>query len=62
MGGAQAELTVTDNDGGEGSTTRDVAPVAVRPIAHVGSTVNQGNVSTPNTVVPTGTTLSTSAP
>jgi PKD repeat protein len=48
-------LTVTDNDGGEGSTTRDVAPVAVRPIAHVGSSVNQGNVSTPNTVVPAAT-------
>jgi PKD repeat protein len=48
-------LTVTDNDGGEGSTTRNVAPVAVRPIAHVGSTVNQGNVSTPNTVVPAAT-------
>ena len=48
-------LVVTDNDGGEGSTTRPVAPVAVRPIAHVGSSVNQGNVSTPNTVVPAAT-------
>ena len=26
-------VTVTDNDGGTGSTTRNVAPVAVRPIA-----------------------------
>jgi PKD repeat protein len=49
-------LTVTDNDGSTGFTTRNVAPAAVRPIAHVGSSANQGNVSTPNTVVPTGTT------
>ena len=48
-------LTVTDNDGGTGSTTRNVSPVAVRPIALVGSSVNQGNVSTPNTVVPAAT-------
>lgn len=48
-------LTVTDNDGGEGNTTRDVSPVAVRPIAHVGSNVNQGNVTTPNTIVPAAT-------
>ena len=47
-------LTVTDNDGGTGGTTRNVAPVAVRPIAHVGSSANQGNVATPNTVVPAG--------
>ncbi|CAM3679135.1 PKD domain-containing protein [Nocardioides zeicaulis] len=48
-------LTVTDNDGGTASTTRTLAPVAIRPIALVGSTVNQGNVSTPNTLVPAGT-------
>lgn len=48
-------LTVTDNDGGEGATTRNVAPVAVRPIAFVGATANQGNVSTPNVPVPAGT-------
>jgi PKD repeat protein len=48
-------LTVTDNDGGTGQTTRNATPVAVRPIAFVGSTVNQGNVSTPNTTVPAGT-------
>ena len=48
-------LTVTDNDGGTGTATRGVSPVAVRPIALVGSSVNQGNVSTPNTVVPAET-------
>ena len=48
-------LTVTDNDSGTGQTTRNVAPVAIRPIALVGSTVNQGNVSTPNTTVPAAT-------
>ena len=46
-------LTVTDNDSGSGQTTRNVAPVAIRAIALVDSTVNQGNVSTPNTLVPT---------
>jgi PKD repeat protein len=48
-------LTVTDNDGGAGSTTRPVSPAAARPIAQVGSSANQGNVSTPNTTVPAGT-------
>ncbi len=48
-------LTVTDNDAGTGSTTRTVSPVAIRPIALVGSNANQGNVSTPNVVVPAGT-------
>jgi len=48
-------LTVVDNDGGSGSTTSNVSPVAVRAIAFVGSSVNQGNVSTPNTVVPAAT-------
>ena len=48
-------LTVTDNDGGTTTTTRNASTVAVRPIAHVGSTANQGNVSTPNTTVPAGT-------
>ncbi len=47
-------LTVTDNDNGSGSTTRNVSPVAIRAIALVGSTVNQGNVATPNTIVPAG--------
>jgi PKD repeat protein len=50
-----ATLTVTDNDNGTGSTTRTVSPVAVRPIDLVGSSSNQGNVSTPNTVVPAAT-------
>ena len=48
-------LTVTDNDDGTGSTTRNAAPVAVRPIALVGSNANQGNVATPNTIVPAAT-------
>ncbi len=48
-------LTVTDNDGGTGTTTRTVTPVAIRQIALVGTNANQGNVSTPNTVVPAGT-------
>ena len=48
-------LTVTDNDSGTGSTTRNVSPVAVRPIALVGSNANQGNVATPNTIVPAAT-------
>ncbi len=48
-------LTVTDNDGGTGSTAVGVVPVAARPIVAVGSTANQGNVSTPNTTVPAGT-------
>jgi PKD repeat protein len=48
-------LTVTDNDGGTGSASHGVAPAAVRPIAVVGSTSNQGNVSTPNATVPAGT-------
>jgi PKD repeat protein len=47
-------LTVTDNDAGTASTTRAVSPVAVRAIAPVGATVNQGNVATPNTTVPAG--------
>ncbi|WP_051548773.1 PKD domain-containing protein [Nocardioides sp. URHA0032] len=54
-GSVTVTLTVTDNDGGQGSATRAVAPVAARPIAAVGSTANQGNVSTPNAVVPAGT-------
>ena len=48
-------LTVTDNDDGTGNTTRNAAPVAVRPIALVGSSANQGNVATPNTIVPAAT-------
>ena len=48
-------LTVTDNDSATGNTTRVATPVAIRPITLVGSTVNQGNVSTPNTTVPAGT-------
>lgn len=47
-------LTVTDNDGGEGTASRSVAAVAARPIAFVGSAVNQGNVSTPNVTLPAG--------
>jgi PKD repeat protein len=48
-------LTVGDNDGGTVNTTRNVSPVAVQAIAFVGSTGNQGNVATPNTLVPAGT-------
>ena len=48
-------LTVTDNDNGSGETTRNVSPVAIRAIALVDSTVNQGNVATPNTIVPAAT-------
>ena len=48
-------LTVTDNDDGTGSTTRSMSPVAVRPITVVGSSAGQGNVSTPNTTIPAGT-------
>jgi len=48
-------LKVTDNDGGSGTSTRNVSPVAVRPIALVGSSVNQGNVATPNALVPAST-------
>ena len=48
-------LTVTDNELGTGSTTRSVSPAAVRPIALVGSSANQGNVSTPSAIVPAGT-------
>jgi PKD repeat protein len=56
QGGDRAvSLQVTDNDGGVGTATRTASPVAVRPIAWVGSTSNQGNVSSPNTVVPAGT-------
>jgi hypothetical protein len=46
---------VTDNDGGTGTATATAQAVAVRPIAFVGSTVNQGNVPTPNTTIPAGT-------
>ena len=45
-------LTVTDNDLGNASTSREVSPVAVAPIAFRGSKVNNGNVSTPNVNVP----------
>ena len=48
-------LTVTDNDGAAGSTTRTVSPVAGRPIATGGRTGHQGNVATPNTTVPAAT-------
>lgn len=48
-------LRLTDNDGGTAGTTRNVSPAAVRPIALVGSNVNQGNVTTPNVTVPAGT-------
>jgi len=54
-GGYTVTLKVTDNDGGTGTTTRNVSPVAARPIALVASSSNQGNVATPNTVVPSGT-------
>jgi PKD repeat protein len=48
-------LTVRDNDDDTDSTTRTVSPVDVRPITLVGSHANQGNVATPNTTVPAGT-------
>jgi PKD repeat protein len=50
-------LTVSDNDAGSGSTTRNVSAVAIRPIALVGSTATQGNVSSPSTTVPAGTSI-----
>ncbi|WP_122660089.1 PKD domain-containing protein, partial [Pseudomonas viridiflava] len=49
-GSITARVTVTDNDGGTDAATRTVTAVAIRPIALVGTTANQGNVSTPNTV------------
>ena len=48
-------LTVTDNDGGVTSLTKTVTVTAARAIAFVGSTVNTGNVVTPNTTVPAAT-------
>ena len=54
-GSVAAAVTVTDNDGGTGTSSREVNPVAIRPIALVGSTATQGNVSTPSTLVPAGT-------
>jgi len=54
-GGYVVRLTVVDNDNAEGTTTRNVSPVAVRPIVHVNTTTNQGNVATPNTTIPAGT-------
>nr|WP_242680664.1 PKD domain-containing protein [Nocardioides sp. IC4_145] len=55
-GAVTVSLTVTDDSGGTATATRDVTPVAAQPISHVGSTVNQGNVSTPNVAVPAGVT------
>jgi PKD repeat protein len=51
-GPVDVTLTVTDNDGGQGTATRATAPVAPRPIAAAGDSSSQGNVSTPNAVVP----------
>lgn len=48
-------LTVTDNDAGTAVATRSAVAAAARPIALVGSSVNQGNVSTPNATVPAAT-------
>ncbi|WP_182523409.1 PKD domain-containing protein [Nocardioides dongkuii] len=50
------QLTVTDDSGGTATTSHDLTPVAARPLTHVASSVNQGNVSTPNAVIPSGTT------
>ncbi len=54
-GAATPRLTVTDNDEGTGTTTRDIAPVAIRPIAFDGSSSTQGNVAAPSVVAPPGT-------
>ena len=54
-GGPQTvTLTITDNDGGTGSTTRAISPAAVRPIAADGSSSSQGNLATPAGTVPGG--------
>jgi PKD repeat protein len=54
-GDYMVQLTVTDNDGDSTSLTRTVTAVAARAIAFAGSTVNAGNVATPNTTVPSAT-------
>ncbi|WP_230487373.1 PKD domain-containing protein [Nocardioides anomalus] len=52
-GGAyDVALRVEDNDGGRADSTRSARPAAPVAITHVDSTVNQGNVATPNTTVP----------
>ncbi|HSS68593.1 MAG TPA: PKD domain-containing protein, partial [Nocardioidaceae bacterium] len=54
-GSYQVTLTVTDNDASPTSIIKTVSPVAVRPITFVGANVNQGNVATPNALVPATT-------
>lgn len=54
-GDLEVTLTVEDDEGSSGATTRTVSPVAARPVLLAGSSVNQGNVSTPNAVVPAAT-------
>ena len=48
-------LTVDRQRKRDGQHDRNVSPVAIRAIALVGSSVNQGNVATPNSVVPAAT-------
>jgi PKD repeat protein len=54
-GSYQVALTVTDNDGSPTTLVKTVAVTAVEPIARVGSTVNSGNVVTPNAPIPATT-------
>jgi PKD repeat protein len=51
-GSYQVSLTVTDNDGTATTLVKTVTVVAIKPIAFVASSVNQGNVVTPNATVP----------
>lgn len=50
-----ATLVVTDNDDATGQTTRPLSPASVRDIELVGTTANQGNVSTPSVQTPAAT-------
>lgn len=49
-------VTVTDDEGATAATTRAVDVAPTRPVAAAGSSVNQGNVATPNATVPTTST------
>ena len=51
-GSYQVSLTVTDNDGSSTTLTKTVNVTAAVLISNVASAVNQGNVATPNVVVP----------
>lgn len=53
-GDHEVRLVVRDDEGASADVVRTVSPVTARPVAAAGSSVNQGNVSTPNAVVPAG--------